>query len=203
MTYPKNFDIEFIIKQISESGISSEALKEDLTDHFCCVVEEEMKRGKTFKEAYDKAFNNICPNGFNEIENETIYLLTSKTTNNMKKTLSLTGIIILIMVITGTFMKIMHWPGPGVILLISALALVFAFFPMLFMYLYRNEINKVFSNKLKHVLGYAGFSILILGILFKLYHWPGANVMLGVSVLVLNLGYFPLILFRMYKKKNV
>jgi len=201
MNYHKDFDIDFIIKQISESGITSDELKEDLIDHFCCVIEDEMNKGKKFKDSYETAYNNICPNGFEDIQKETVYLLTSKTTKNMKKTLLLFGIILLTSVITGMFLKLMHWPGANVILGLSALALVIGFVPMLFLFLYRNDLNKVFSDKLKHILGYIGFSILILGIMFKLLHWPGAGIMLGVSVLILNFGYFPLLIFKIYRKK--
>lgn len=201
MNYLTNSDIDFISKEISNSGIVSSELKEDLIDHFCCVVEDEMKKGKNFKDSYEKAYQDICPNGFEEIHKETIFLLTKKKINIMKKSLFLLGIIILMGTSIGLFFKTMHWPGANIIWTVSSLALIFGFFPSLFIFLYKKEVNKVFSNKLKHILGYLGFAFLFLGFLLKWMHWPGANVVLGLSVLILNLGYFPLLLFKMYKKK--
>jgi hypothetical protein len=202
MEYLTENNIDFITKEITESGITSDELKQDLIDHFCCVIEEELNKGKSFNEAYDIAYKNICPNGFEDIQKETVYLLTKKKTEIMKKSLFLAGILILMGTSTGLLFKTMHWPGANMIWLVSSLALIFWFFPSLFIFLYKREVNKVFSNKLKHILGWLGFSFLFLAILLKWLHWPGANILLGLSVLVLNLGYFPLILFKMYRKER-
>ena len=47
--------IDFIIEQVNGSQIESKALKEDLVDHFCCVIEDYLKQGKSFEESYSKA----------------------------------------------------------------------------------------------------------------------------------------------------
>ncbi len=200
MNYLTDKHIDFIYNEISKSNISSTELKEDLTDHFCCIIEDEMRNGKEFKKAYDKAYHNICPNGFDEIQKETIYLLTKKKIQIMKKSLFILGFITIMFFLIGLIIKFMHWPGGNILLLSSSLMLVLAFLPVLFINLYKKEISKVFSNKIKYVLGYVGFSLLIVSILFKLMHWPGGNVLLTCALLILTFGFLPILFFKTYKK---
>jgi len=42
----------FIKKELLKKGITDEALRDDLVDHFCCLVEEEMEQASDFKNAY-------------------------------------------------------------------------------------------------------------------------------------------------------
>ena len=57
-------NIEFITRIVNSSKIESIEMKEDLIDHFCCAIEEEMRKGLSFEKSYDKAYQNICPDGF-------------------------------------------------------------------------------------------------------------------------------------------
>ena len=41
-----------------------------------------------------------------------------------------------------------------------------------------------------NTLGASGLTLFALGILFKIQYWPGADVMLGLSVFLLFFGYF-------------
>ena len=58
--------IDFIVSQVNDSQIESKELKEDLVDHFCCIIEDNMRQGNTFEESYEKAYQSICPGGLNE-----------------------------------------------------------------------------------------------------------------------------------------
>lgn len=70
---------------IDKSPISSQLLKDDLLDHFCCFIEYEMKKGSSFEEAQQKAWQQICPNGLEEIQNETIFLINAKKNHPYEK----------------------------------------------------------------------------------------------------------------------
>lgn len=200
MDYLSDQDINFISKEISNSAIESPDLKEDLIDHFCCVIESEMKNDKGFNEAYKIAFKNICPNGFDEIQKETVFLLTQKKIRIMKKLIYLLGFLSLFSLTSGFLFKFLHWPGANVFLLLSIVVFSLAVLPLFFINQYKKEISKVFSNKLKYILGCLGFSMLLIAVFFKLNHWPGANILILVSVLILNFGFFPLLFLKMYKK---
>jgi hypothetical protein len=202
MNYLSDENIDFIANEISNSKIISTELKEDLTDHFCCLIEDEMKRGSDFNEAYDKAYRYISPDGFDEIQQETVFLLTKKKIKAMKKTIYLSSFITVFGFSAGTLFKIMHWPFAGIIILLSSMVLILALLPSLFIHQYKKEVSKVFTNKLSYVLGYSGLAMLLASMLFKIFHWPMSNILLIVSVLILNFGFFPLLFLKMYKKST-
>ena len=159
-----------------------------------------MKNDIDFTGAYKIAFKNICPNGFDEIQKETVFLLTQKKIKIMKKTTYLLGFLSVFSFTTGFLLKIMHWPGANIILTLSIAVFALAVLPLFFINQYKKEISKVFSNKLKYIFGCLGFSMLLIGIFFKWNHWPGANILIVVSVMILNFGFFPLLFLKMYKK---
>jgi len=200
MNYLTESHIEFISNEISKSINLSSELKEDLIDHFCCLIEDEIRKGKSFQAAYNKAYNNICPNGFDEIQRETIFLLNEKKIKIMKKSLYLFGFLTSIGFTTSILFKFQHWPYGSLLLLVSTLILIFCLLPLLFINLYKQEISKISSDKIKHILGYLGFALLSAGLVFKFNHWPAANILIVISVVVLNFGFFPLLFFKMYKK---
>ena len=61
---------KIIIEEIEQSSVKSRELKDDLIDHFCCLVEIEMNKGKNFQSALQSAYKQTAPNGLNEIQNE-------------------------------------------------------------------------------------------------------------------------------------
>jgi hypothetical protein len=73
MSYLTEKNIEFISRKINGSNIELNEMREDLIDHFCCAIEEDMKKGSSFDKAYDKSYQNICPDGFDEIQRETFF----------------------------------------------------------------------------------------------------------------------------------
>ena len=55
-------------------------------------------------------------------------------------------------------------------------------------------------KKTENILGILAVSLFVLGVLFRFMHWPGGNLVLGLSMLIFNLGYFPLWLIRDFRK---
>lgn len=200
MSHLSEKQIEYIKNEIESSSISFNELKEDLLDHFCCVIEDDLRKGIEFKKAYKSAFKNICPNGFDEIQKETIFLLTYKKVLTMKKLLYLSGFLTTVSFSTGVFFKTMHWQGANIIIIISAALLVFFLLPLILLNSYKKEIAKLISVKLKYVFGYMGIALFLLFLVFKMNHWAGANLFFLLSIVVLNFGFFPFLFFRMYKK---
>jgi len=193
-------NIEFIIKIVNDSKIESIGMKEDLIDHFCCAIEEEMRKGLSFEKSYDKAYQNICPDGFGEIRRETIFLLTFKKIKAMKRLMYVSGYLSAIGITSTVFMKSGHIAGGQIALLLTAAILVFLFLPALFINLYKRELTKSMSNKLKYVSGLLGVVLLIAFVLFKTSHWPGSTMIFLTSVVILNFAFFPFLFFKMYRK---
>ncbi len=200
MSHLSEKEIEFIEKKISESSITTSELKEDLVDHFCCVVEDEMNKGKSFDDAYNEAYYNISPNGFDEIQRETVFLLNEKKIRIMKKSLFIFGFLAITTSMVGLGMSMMHLEGSGFIILIGTVLSVFGFMPLLLMNLYKQEINKLPIDRVKYLIGYLCLATLLVGFLFKIMHWPGANLLLFSSLASLNLGFLPILFFKMYRR---
>ena len=192
--------LEYIEQQVHNSQIESEELKEDLIDHFCCVIEDYLDQGKTFEEAYNKAFQIVCPNGFDEIYKETLLLLTSNNIIAMKKSMYILGFIATVLFTTSILFKLMHWPGAGSLIVLGAFMLIFVLLPIIALYFYKKEFSQYISYKLKYVFGFVGLGLFLTGIVAKIMHWPGWGITLVVSVAIINFGFFPFLFYRLYKK---
>lgn len=192
--------VDWIRTEIEKSSISVQDLKDDLLDHFCCHVEHEIKQGKVFDEAYQNALDQICPNGFDEIQNETIFLLNFKKIMIMKKLMYAIGLISSIAVCMGWLFRILHWPGAGPLLDYGFLGFVFVFVPMLTIDRYKVNISKAMSDKLRVILGFCSAIIVGLSVIFKMMHLQGADVLLILAALMFSFGFLPFLFFNMYKK---
>jgi hypothetical protein len=95
-----------------------------------------------------------------------------KTLNN-----PIIGVLITIAIIAGVIFKILHWPGAGPLILVGASSLALYILVltgiMKFKLLSTEEQLSIFGSKLK-LLGIS-LSVLIIGLLFKIMHWPGAG----------------------------
>ena len=175
-------------------------MKDDLIDHFCCAIEEEMKKGENFQKSYDKAYHNICPDGFDEIQRETIFLLTYKKIKVMKRLLYVTGYLTAIGITTTICLKSTQTSGGAIALFVSFLLLMFLFLPSLFLNLYKRELTKTFTNKLMYIFGFIGILFLVASLLFKFMHWGRVSFFLLTSMAILNFVVFPFLFYKMYRK---
>jgi len=194
--------IDYITQVVNESTIQSEAMKEDLIDHFCCAVEADMQKGTSFETAYNKAYYYICPEGFDEIQRETIYLLTSKNIKSMKKVLYVSGYFSAISATTTLCLKLNHFPFGGLALFITAVILLLVFLPTFFLYLYKKDLTQSYGRKMMYVCGFVGIELLGAFFLSEMMHWPFAGLVLLITVLLLNFAFFPMWFLTMYRKTS-
>lgn len=192
--------VEYIEQQVNTSQIESEELKEDLIDHFCCVIEDYLDQGKTFEESYNKAYQIVCPNGFDEIYKETLLLLTSNNIIIMKKSMYILGFVATVLWTTSILFKLMHWPGAGALIILGAFMLIFVLLPIIALFFYKKEFSQYISYKLKYIFGFVGLGLFLAGIVGKVMHWPGWGITLVVSIAIINFGFFPFLFYRLYKK---
>jgi|ERR1043165_185350 uncharacterized membrane protein len=92
----------------------------------------------------------------------------------------------------GITFKFQHWPGAGVMIVLGLTTFALVFVPMALRRKLKNEASE--RQTFMNTLGASGLTLFALGILFKLQHWPGASIMLIMSVLFLFFGYFLLYL---------
>jgi hypothetical protein len=200
MNHLTDQQIDFIATVVERSKIASAEIKEDLVDHFCCAIEEQLARGKSFETAYDLAYHNITPDGFDEIERETIYLLTSKKISSMKRLLYVSGYMSLFLATISAVLKLLHLPGGSIGVLLTGLTIILLFLPSLFTYLYRREINKSAGSRAMYILGFMALTFFCMASLAHIFHWPGTISMLIAALSVTNFALLPIVLFKRYHK---
>ncbi len=191
--------IERIIDEVAKGNIKPGEMKDDLVDHFCCVVEDEMSKGVAFDTALEQAVKRICPEGLDEIGKETLYLLPQKIRKRLEKLVYSSGFILLTGILITVVMKLLQVPGSGIILFAITLVLVMFFLPTLFVFVSKNVPRKKLTW---YLAGCIGAESLVLFILFKTLHWPGAVIFLTIAVFGIYLALFPFFFFKIYKKDS-
>lgn len=182
--------IDFILNDISARGVEMESLQQNLLDHVCCIIEKNLEENGDFESFYQKTIKTFYKDALWEIEEETIQLLTFKNYYTMKKIMIISGTLSVIGFIVGSIFKIMHWPGAGALLLLSMITISFIFLPLLFV-LKTREVNAI-KEKLMLAIGTLFGILFSLSALFKIMHWPGANVIWLITLGLLLLIFIPL-----------
>lgn len=102
----------------------------------------------------------------------------------MKKILVVFGYMVSTIIIIGTMFKLQHWPGSGILLTAGLFMFAVLFIPAFF-------INRIIENHkglniATNILGLFCSSLVVLGVLFKVMHWPGSGLMivLGSSITI-------------------
>ena len=185
--------IEYILNDIRRNGVEMEDLQLNLLDHICCIVEQELKENDDFERFYHKTIRQFYKNELREIEVETINLLTFKNYYAMKKAMVMSGAMSVIAFILGSTFKIMYWPGAAVLFLLGIVLFSFIFLPLVCVLKVR-ETNAT-RNKLLLLVGTITGILYCLSALFKVMHWPGANIMWFVTLAITFFVILPAYLF--------
>ncbi len=111
----------------------------------------------------------------------------------MKKSVYISGIISIITMMLGCMFKVMHWPGASILLVSSVFLFSFIFLPLGL----KNNYDLMPFKKYKtlHIISFIVFFICIMGVLFKVMHWPGASVFLLLGILLPFVLFFPAYLY--------
>jgi hypothetical protein len=112
----------------------------------------------------------------------------------MKRSVYITGISCTILMLFGCIAKIMHWPGAGVMLVLSVFLFCFFFLPMAI----KNNYEQLPIKKMKslHVISFLVFAFCMMGTLFKIMHWPGAALFLLIGLLAPFVIFLPAYLYH-------
>lgn len=188
-----NQQIDYILDDIRARGIEMESLQGDLLDHVCCIIEHNLEANGDFENFYNKTITSFYKKELREIEEETISLLTFKHYYQMKKLMIISGGFSVAAFIGGSFLKIMHWPGASVLLLSAILTASLIFLPLMFVLKVREESST--RDKIVTGLGTVFGIISSLGTLFKIMHWPYANIMMFVGLAAFMLLFIPVYFF--------
>lgn len=186
-----------IKKDLARKGLTYEHLQDDILDHICCMVEEELDSGKDFESSYGEIMSGIGDNTLSNLQHQTLLLLDKKF-QKMKKIAYVLGLSGSILAIVGSVFKMMHWPGASILLTLGFLIVVLGFLPMYFILSFREQDEK--PKIIFPIVGYLSLLIVFTGAVFKIMHWPGAGMLLKASVVFLLVGFLPLYIVQIFKK---
>lgn len=183
--------ISLIEADVESARITLSHLSHELVDHICCEVEEQMEHGKSFDEAYSSIKEQTGIQTLKNIQENTLTLI-NKNYAFMKTTMKVTGNVSLALLGIGTLLKVIHLPGASVILVLGFALLALIFFPSAIYLNYTHTKNK--SNLLLTLSILIGGIALMAGILFKVMHWQGANILLLLGWLFILALFLPMLL---------
>ncbi|MFC5269283.1 hypothetical protein [Adhaeribacter terreus] len=185
--------IDFILHDIRARGVEMETLQHDLLDHVCCIIEQNLEANGNFEDFYFATIQTFYKQELKEIEEETLFLLTNKNYYAMKKIMLTSGAFSAIVLSFGIVFKFMHWPGAGV-LIVSGIALFsLLFLPLLFTL----KLKEKEQAQSQFILAAGTLSAILfsLSTLFKLMHWPLANVLGLTAIGIMLLLFLPVYFF--------
>ena len=190
--------VDYILDDIRRNGIETEELQFNLLDHICCVVENEMSPDMSFEEVYGNVLPRFFKNHLREIQEETNLLLTFKNYYAMKKVMINSGLFTAVTFIVGSILKLLHLPGGAILLVLAIASMSFVFLPLFF--LLKSKEEKVKSAKVILGSGVVFGILFCLSTLFKIMHWPYADVMWFIALGILFFVFLPLFYFTGIRK---
>jgi hypothetical protein len=94
----------------------------------------------------------------------------------------------------GCISKIMHWPGASIMIIVSVFLFCFWFLPVGLMNSYASlPIKKM---KTLHIVSFFVFFVCMMGVLFKVMHWPGAGMFLLPGLMMPFVVFLPVYLYH-------
>ena len=171
-------DIGRITRDVQREEISFSHLADELIDHICCDVEDKMRGGMSFRDAYLMVREKMGRGRLREIQKETLFTVDTKY-RKMKNTMKISGIAGTVLLGFAALFKIMHWPAAGIMLTLGGLLLAFVFMPSALGVLWKETHN---TKKLfLYISAFLSAMFFIAGVVFKVQHWPGAGVVMILS----------------------
>jgi hypothetical protein len=190
--------VEYILNDIRRNGVDMEDLQLNLLDHICCIIEHNLGEQDDFEAFYRQTIKQFYKRELREIEDETIQLLTFKNYYAMKKMMIGSGLFSAAAFLAGSWFKWMHWPGAAILLVLGIVIFSLVFLPLMFT-LKTRELNGA-QDKLITGIGFFLGIVYCMGVMFKVQHWPGANVLMFGGIIVLTLVFIPLYFLNGYSK---
>jgi hypothetical protein len=191
--------ISWIENDLKKKGLQLEELRLNILDHICCILENELKDDGNLENEYEKILARFYKKELKEIEDETQLLLTYKHYYAMKKTMLTSGIISMIGFVTGGLLKFFFLPGAGIFFIVGFMFFALLFLPLLMLLKMREPKS---DNNLLLVLATTAGCSAVIGALFKIMHWPFANMLMNIGFLLFTFVFIPIYFFSGRKEES-
>lgn len=185
--------IDFILDDIRARGVEMESLQQNLLDHICCIIENNLEANGDFGEFYQQTIRSFYKDALWELEEETLQLLIFKNYYTMKKIMIISGTVSAAAMSSGIFFKFMHWPGASLLIILGIAISSLVFLPLLFTL--KAKEKQRFKDKLSLGIAATAGALISLAILFRIMHWPGANILGLLFICLMGLIYIPVFFF--------
>lgn len=106
--------------------------------------------------------------------------------------MKITGIAGTVLLGFAALSKIMHWPLAGILLVTGAFLLVAFFMPSSMMVLWKESRSK--KSLFLFVSAFLAGTLFIVGVMFKVQHWPGSGLIISLAILSGALLFLPAML---------
>ncbi len=189
--------VDFILDDIERRGVVTEDVRYNILDHVCCIIENEMDGDMNFNEFYRNTIARFYKKELGEIEEETQVLLTFKNYYAMKRILKISGITSIVLMTLGIIFKTLHLQGAGVMIVLGLVFFSLIFIPLNIVLKFSDDNKK--SNRLIMTVGMLTASAATLGVLFKIMHWPYANLLMFSSLVVFMVLFIPIYFIVKYR----
>jgi hypothetical protein len=190
--------ISYISDDIRHKGIGMDSLHDDLLDHVCCLLEERLTDDTDFEKKYHEIIRTFYREHLWEIEEETYLLITLKNYHTMKKITIISGLLSALILATGILFKFMFWPGAIFFIFLGITLSSLIFLPLLLV----TKVKHAESTRDKIVTstGLIIAIIISMHILFKVFYWPGANLLFHTGAALFLLTFIPAFFYAGYKR---
>jgi hypothetical protein len=102
----------------------------------------------------------------------------------MKKIIYFIALITTFLIFSGSLFKIMHWPGAAVMIILGSFTFAFLFIPLIILKKFKEE--SFSKDQIIYSLGIILGTVLGLGFIFKIMHWPMATILMLSSIILFN-----------------
>ena len=119
----------------------------------------------------------------------------------MKKTIYFIALITTFFIVFGSLFKIMHWPGATVMITIGSFSFAFLFIPLIILKKFKED--SFLKDQIIYSLGIILGTVLGLGFIFKIMHWPMASALMLSSIILFNFLFVPVYFVSRYKREEL
>ena len=119
----------------------------------------------------------------------------------MKKIIYFIALITTFLIVPGSLFKIMHWPGAAVMIILGSFLFAFLFIPLIILKKFKEE--SFSKDQIIYSLGIILGTVLGLGFIFKIMHWPMATVLMLSSIILFNFLYVPAYFISRYNRDEL
>ncbi|HPF02620.1 MAG TPA: hypothetical protein P5180_09585 [Bacteroidales bacterium] len=118
----------------------------------------------------------------------------------MKQKIYILGLIATTILLIGVLFKIFHFPGAAILLITGMTTLVLGFLPVALSNNYRADKER--RNKSLYIVTWITCFLIFTSMLFKIMHWPGAGILLTISLPFPYIVFLPVFLVVTARDKN-